>query len=95
MTLSVAYDEPSKHFLLHKLRCAYCGAEGVELTSLVMYHFAPVRNNVHSLICVPCNRLIRTGGKPTLVAKYPREAEVLGGRGLLYNVTIRMRLNEH
>jgi len=84
-----ACDQPSKQFLLRKLRCAYCGAEGVELTTLVMYGVNPVRTNVHSLICVPCNRFMRTGGKPVPA---PRDAPP-GGRGLLYEATVRIRLN--
>ena len=84
---------PCKRFLLRRLRCAYCGAEGVELTSLVMYHAIDFSTSVHSLICVPCNRLIRTGGKPELREKFPSQADALGGRGLLFNANIRIRLN--
>lgn len=87
------FDKPSKDFLLSKLRCSYCGAEGVELTSLVMYHLNPVRTTVHGLICVPCNRLIRTGGKPALKEQFPKQAEALGGRALLFDATVRIRLN--
>ena len=90
----IVYDEPSKHYLLHRMRCSTCGAEGVELTALVMYRLRPATTTVHSLICVPCNRLIRTGGKPSLQEKYPREHAALGGHGLLYEATIRIRLNK-
>lgn len=88
-----SFDKPSKQFLLRKLRCAYCGAEGVELTSLVMYHAINLSTSVHSLICVPCNRLIRTGGKSELKKQFPQQADALGGRGLLFEVTTRIRLN--
>lgn len=93
--LSSDYESPAqmKRRLLHKMRCSTCGAEGVELTALVMHRIRPARTTVHSLICVPCNRIIRTGGKPELKDQYPKEWEALGGRGLHYETTVRIRLN--
>jgi len=80
-------DEPSKEFLLTKMRCTYCEAEGVELTTLVMHHSDYRRNcerttTTHYLICVPCNRLIRTSLSPKLREQFPKEAEALVRRGI-------------
>lgn len=80
-------DEPSKEFLLTKMRCTYCEAEGVELTTLVMYRGDYARNReitiiTHHLICVPCNKLIRTSFSPKLREQFPREAQALVQRGI-------------
>jgi len=80
-------DAPSKQFLLRKLRCRYCGAEGAELTVLVMVRV------VDGLICVPCNRLIRTGGSPLLRAQFPVETAALICRGLLSGASRMVGLN--
>lgn len=84
-------DAPSKRFLLCNLPCKYCGAVGVELTTLVMYTMNGTKK-IHSLICVPCNRMIRTGGR-IKDGWERRTVPALGGRALLYEATTRIRLN--